>query len=872
MILLELDCDDFLKFQRVRLARLPERGLIGIRGPNEAGKTSLGEAITFALFGRTLKLKEDDRGQAIRWGAESARVRLVFRIGAGFKHELVREMDLSGGYSAVLRVDGREEPVAEGPRAVDAALAQLIGFDFDAFRYAFYLGQKEIELLLEGEGTGPVLERMVGVKDLEDARRRAEEERAELVERERELGMWLRLQKELFGRLEKEEAERRRIEEEAGAETGRAGELAETVRELEGRLEELRARKAVTRGAEELIDRVMLCALVKGAAVRVASREVLAQAREAEIEPAQEAVEEARELLHEYRMFRESLEELEELLRAESRALSDPDGEPKGDWAAPGESRAGQARARRRALEMRKGEDEAEIVALGVRRSRMAKIGLAIGAAGAGGAFLTGNPLLCLSLLAPLLGWLPMRALDGHREAIERRLAAAGAQFEALDAEIADLEERAALCDRLSVTEKQELVEGVERVGSPALSRLLGRMARRHPRFYGAPEAFLEGYGKVLEESFRTRQEAGRKVELEARKALGEVDAAKRRLETLFRSPAVPRVAARPPEEPRSEPPATLDRIFDMSERLARRVEEWARGEGALTLDRESLYALLQELDPDREKGWPDLEGMFRVLDGAEAPGLGRSDDPVPWAEKQIETLRELLPEPGEEEASLREELEAARAEEEKHRVRAELLTERAAQLAEGKEDEEDPAQVIADLETRLAEAGHDAAVRGTLADLLQATAQRVRTRLFPAVAGYAARLLPRITGGRHGEVKVEEDGRLLVYAPEAGEYVPIEMLSGGARDQLLLALRLAFASAVVTSRVGAEGAPFLFLDEPLASSDEERGLAFLKVLEDRAEAFAQVFVVTHRLAGDESYDAILRLEEGSEVLEFPAA
>jgi len=121
---------------------------------------------------------------------------------------------------------------------------------------------------------------------------------------------------------------------------------------------------------------------------------------------------------------------------------------------------------------------------------------------------------------------------------------------------------------------------------------------------------------------------------------------------------------------------------------------------------------------------------------------------------------------------------------------------------------------------------------------------------------------LPLLTSGRYHEVRVstyeEEDTisggplQLKVWDSGAGEYVSKSALSGGAADQLSLALRLAFALATLPKE--AEASPgFLFLDEPLSSFDRRRTKALMDVVtgDILSENFEQVLLISHNGAFD---------------------
>jgi len=58
MLIKSIDAKNFRKYQQLTINDIPESGVITVAGSNESGKTSIGEAICFALFGRTFFLDE----------------------------------------------------------------------------------------------------------------------------------------------------------------------------------------------------------------------------------------------------------------------------------------------------------------------------------------------------------------------------------------------------------------------------------------------------------------------------------------------------------------------------------------------------------------------------------------------------------------------------------------------------------------------------------------------------------------------------------------------------------------------------------------------------------------------------------------------
>ena len=146
MIIHGVTAENVLKYARLELLDLPETGNIAVSGLNESGKSTIGETVCFALFGRTFSLNEADISKVIRWDEVRCSVALVFSVeGDDARYEITRYLDSEGNHSAGLqRLGDSEGAVARGLQAVNDALYKLIGFGYDEFIESFYLAQREI--------------------------------------------------------------------------------------------------------------------------------------------------------------------------------------------------------------------------------------------------------------------------------------------------------------------------------------------------------------------------------------------------------------------------------------------------------------------------------------------------------------------------------------------------------------------------------------------------------------------------------------------------------------------------------------------------------------------------------------------------------
>ena len=142
-------------------------------------------------------------------------------------------------------------------------------------------------------------------------------------------------------------------------------------------------------------------------------------------------------------------------------------------------------------------------------------------------------------------------------------------------------------------------------------------------------------------------------------------------------------------------------------------------------------------------------------------------------------------------------------------------------------------------------------------------TAEARRVHFKPGVEAYMGEILPSLTLGRYKAVMLDENFSVQVFDHEAGEYRPREVFSGGTEDQILLSMRLAFALALMPEVKGVTS-QFLWLDEPLGSSDEARRSGIVDYINSNlSKMFAQVFVVSHVGGLEELVPSVVRLDNG---------
>jgi exonuclease SbcC len=174
---LELELTAFRSYDRATVDLRPHE-LVVIGGDTGAGKTSLLDAVCFALFGRT---PEQTRGRdLLTLGHRHGEVRLTFAA----RDEVWRAARRYGPDApepalVVERLGGDGGPAVEtlGGEAASARLAAAVGMSYDAFTSAVLLAQGRFAEFLAAQprDRDAILRELFGVASLEGARQAARE-------------------------------------------------------------------------------------------------------------------------------------------------------------------------------------------------------------------------------------------------------------------------------------------------------------------------------------------------------------------------------------------------------------------------------------------------------------------------------------------------------------------------------------------------------------------------------------------------------------------------------------------------------------------------------------------------------------------------
>jgi exonuclease SbcC len=147
---------------------------------------------------------------------------------------------------------------------------------------------------------------------------------------------------------------------------------------------------------------------------------------------------------------------------------------------------------------------------------------------------------------------------------------------------------------------------------------------------------------------------------------------------------------------------------------------------------------------------------------------------------------------------------------------------------------------------------------RSLIAEYVVYLMQVVRSRL----EGEVSRIISEITGGRYEQVLLDEDFNLLVR--DVDEDYPIDRFSGGEQDDIAVALRIALSRYLAELHNVHESTVLIF-DEIFGSQDEERRGNLLTALRTQESRFPQILLISHIAEMQGEFANTLVIEPGTD-------
>ncbi len=136
---------------------------------------------------------------------------------------------------------------------------------------------------------------------------------------------------------------------------------------------------------------------------------------------------------------------------------------------------------------------------------------------------------------------------------------------------------------------------------------------------------------------------------------------------------------------------------------------------------------------------------------------------------------------------------------------------------------------------------------------------QVVRSR----IEGEVSRIISEITGGRYEQVLLDEDFNLLIR--DIDNDYPIDRFSGGEQDDIAVALRIALSRYLAELHQVHESTLLIF-DEIFGSQDEERRTNLLAALRTQESRFPQIILISHIPDIQGEFSSTLMVEMGTDL------
>lgn len=142
----------------------------------------------------------------------------------------------------------------------------------------------------------------------------------------------------------------------------------------------------------------------------------------------------------------------------------------------------------------------------------------------------------------------------------------------------------------------------------------------------------------------------------------------------------------------------------------------------------------------------------------------------------------------------------------------------------------------------KLAAAARECRYAGVVSDGLEKYTAHMQHEAVPMLEKDTASFLAQLTGNRYTDVRLDSKGALEIF--DDGQAQPLKRFSGGEQDLAHLCLRLALSRTFASQRGADPG--LIILDEVFGSQDVDRRQALLEHFRELETVFGQVFIVSH--------------------------
>ena len=171
--------------------------------------------------------------------------------------------------------------------------------------------------------------------------------------------------------------------------------------------------------------------------------------------------------------------------------------------------------------------------------------------------------------------------------------------------------------------------------------------------------------------------------------------------------------------------------------------------------------------------------------------------------------------------------------------------------------------ELIARLKQRITVLGEEIELlrltRSIIGEYVLYLLQVVRSR----IEGEVSRIISEITGGRYEQVLLDEDFNLLIR--DIDNDYPIDRFSGGEQDDIAVALRIALSRYLAELHQVHESTLLIF-DEIFGSQDEERRTNLLTALRTQESRFPQIILISHIPDIQGEFSNTLMVEMGTDL------